>query len=67
MEKLLILTTLIFAASPAYGYIDPGSGSAIFSAVVGALVATGLFFKTYWFKIKGLLTGKKSPADSSED
>ncbi|MCK5665181.1 MAG: hypothetical protein KAI17_16940 [Thiotrichaceae bacterium] len=40
-------------------YIDPGSGSAIMSAVIGIFVAIGLAVKTYWYKIKSFFTGKK--------
>ena len=41
-------------------YIDPGSGSAIISAVIGFFVAAGLAIKTYWYKIKNFFTGNKS-------
>ncbi len=44
---------------PAMAYIDPGSGSAIMSAIIGFFVAAGLAIKTYWYKIKSLFTGKK--------
>lgn len=40
-------------------YIDPGSGSAIMSAVIGFFVAIGLAVKTYWYKIKSVFKGKK--------
>ena len=42
------------------GYIDPGSGSAIMSVIIGFFVAIGLALKTYWYKLKGLFTGEKS-------
>jgi hypothetical protein len=41
---------------PAMAYIDPGSGSAIMSAIVGLFVAVGIALKTYWYKIKSLFT-----------
>ena len=41
-------------------YIDPGSGSAIISALIGFFVATSLAVKTYWYKIKSLFTRKKN-------
>ena len=46
-------------------YIDPGSGSAIMSAIIGALVAIGLTLKTYWYKIKRFF-GLKEKDDSSD-
>lgn len=47
--------TSIFVVLPQYAlaYIDPGSGSAIMSVIVGLLVAIGVFFKTFWYKLSG--------------
>lgn len=45
--------------TPAMAYIDPGSGSAIMSAIIGALVAAGLALKTYWYNVKSLFLGKR--------
>ena len=56
-----------FWVQPALAYIDPGSGSAIMSAVIGFFVASGLVIKTYWYKLKSLFTGKKPEADSETD
>lgn len=62
MEKL-ILGSLVGLLSlwiqPAIAYIDPGSGSAIMSAVIGIFVAIGLAIKTYWYKIKSIFSKKK--------
>lgn len=52
--------------SPAHGYIDPGSGSAIMSAIIGFFVAAGMIIKTYWYKLKSLFSSNKaSEAGSS--
>jgi len=61
---LIILTSLWI--SPAMAYIDPGSGSAIISAIIGLFVATSLAIKTYWYKIKSLLSSKKTTPDEVE-
>lgn len=55
----LVLSTLWI--EPAMAYIDPGSGSAIMSAIIGFFVASGLVIKTYWYKIKSIFTGKRAP------
>jgi len=34
------------------GYIDPGSASAIFAMIIGAIAGVGMTLKLYWFKIK---------------
>jgi hypothetical protein len=55
---LLSIITLAFAA-PALAYIDPGSGSAILSAIAGLLVAVTIAVKSYWYKLKSFFTGSK--------
>jgi hypothetical protein len=47
----LILATF---ASPAWAYLDPGTGSMIISAIVGLFATVGLAVKTYWYKLKAL-------------
>ena len=43
----------------AYAYIDPGTGSIVFQAIIGALVGLGITIKIYWYKIKERLMRKK--------
>ncbi len=42
--------------SDAYGYIDPGTGSIIIQALVGALVGIGITLKIYWQKFKEIFS-----------
>ena len=53
--------TFFFLLLPSYcfAYIDPGSGSAIISAVIGFFVAIGVAVKGYWYKIKSLFKRRK--------
>jgi len=44
----------------AYAYIDPGSGSIIIQAIIGALVGVGITVKIYWYKIKEKFLTTKS-------
>ena len=37
-------------------YLDPGSGSIIIQALIGALVGVGITVKIYWWKIKEKLS-----------
>jgi hypothetical protein len=70
MNKLILSALIIFISlwiEPASAYIDPGSGSAIMSAIIGFFVAIGLAIKTYWYKIKSIFQGnKKDDSDESE-
>ena len=68
MKKIIpsiIIISLSLWIQPTMAYIDPGSGSAIMSAIIGFFVATGLVIKTYWYKIKSIFTRKK--ADQKEE
>lgn len=66
-NRLIALLFLLSIASPAYAYIDPASGSAIMSAVVGFFVAIGLAVKTYWYKIKSVFSKNSAmPADAQD-
>ena len=47
-------------------YIDPSSGSAILSAIIGVFVALSMAVKTYWYKIKSLF-GSGNKADEKTD
>ena len=38
--------------SDAYAYLDPGSGSIIAQAIIGALIGVGIAIKIYWEKLK---------------
>jgi hypothetical protein len=40
------------------GYIDPGSGSLIFQAVIGGLMAAGVGIATFWSRITGFFSRK---------
>lgn len=52
----LSLTTL-----PAFGYLDPGSGSALLQGILAALAAIGLTLKLYWHRLARFLGIKKEP------
>lgn len=62
-----IAVVLTLAAYPAHAYIDPGSGSAIMSAIVGLFVAIGLAVKTYWYKLKAVFTGSNKTQEPPEN
>ncbi len=52
-KKLLyyIIATILFS-SPAYAYLDPGTGSMILNLIVGAAAGAITFASVFWQKIK---------------
>ena len=49
-------------------YLDPGSGSAIVSAIIAAIAAVGVTIKLYWHRLLRLLGLKRKakPAGAPE-
>ena len=63
---MAVLTGLIIA-TPAYAYIDPGTGSFIVQGIIAAVIGAGVVFKLFWHKIKAVLTGKSVATDDDDD
>ena len=54
MNKLIFLTLVIFLSNSnyAFAYLDPGTGSIILQAILGAIAAGLTFFTNFWQKVK---------------
>lgn len=53
---LILLVFIVFFSKTSYAYLDPGTGSAIMSLIIGFFVAIGVLLKTFWYKIKSLFS-----------
>ncbi len=42
-------------------YLDPGSGSLVVQAIIGAIAAAGVAIKVFWHRILRFLGLKKTP------
>ena len=62
----LLFTFHEFFVSNAYAYLDPGTGTVIIQAVIGALVGVGITLKVYWTKIKYKLLERSSKSKNDE-
>jgi hypothetical protein len=47
----IMVIIAVFIATPAYAYLDPGTGSAILQGILGALAAIAVVTKLYWYRI----------------
>ena len=52
-----VLAACLSITSPAYAYLDPGTGSMLLSAVIGVAAALGLAVKMFWYRLVGLFRG----------
>lgn len=68
MPKLLLAAGIALALLPAtaHAYIDPGSGGAIITAVLGFIGAVGYAIRKYYYRIKRLFSRKRKD-DSGAD
>ena len=55
--KVICLGTvsLFITMTNAHAYLDPGTGSIILSAIIGAIAAGVTFLKIYWYKFLKLI------------
>ena len=61
MKPMLTLLTLLFSltVTPAYAYLDPGTGSMVVSTIV-AIIATGIYMgKDFFYSLKNRKKKKK--------
>ena len=60
--KITIIVIAYFITSNhAYAYLDPGTGSAILTAIIAAFAAVSVAIKNYWYAIKQFCM-KKMPS-----
>jgi len=54
MRRLILLIFVFFISSSnnAFAYLDPGTGSIILQAIIGAIAAGLTFFTNFWLKVK---------------
>jgi hypothetical protein len=58
--SVLSLSVMFVVVPAANAYIDPGSGSFIFQAMVGGLLAAALVFKGFWRRIVSFFTKRRT-------
>ena len=63
LRIVLVLVACLSIASPAYAYLDPGTGSMLISAVLGVAAAVALAVKMFWYRLIGFFRGKRPAAD----
>ena len=53
-----IIPAVLFAlalTTPAFAYLDPGTGSMILQAIIGAIAVAGATLSVYWGRIKFII------------
>lgn len=66
MKFTIIFLILTLTTGPAFAYLDPGSGSAIISLIIGFFVSIGVLAKTFWYKIRKIIGLSKQDKKKNE-
>lgn len=70
VARLLVLTPLFaLIVTPAYAYLDPGTGSIIIQSVIGAFAVGAASISLFWQRVKSFLchTGDKQRQKSGRE
>ena len=66
LRFLCLIVGLISYTSPAYAYLDPGTGSMLLTGLIAGLAAIISFLSIYWQKVKSFFI-KKEPGTDIEN
>jgi hypothetical protein len=69
MEKrslFLSLMAVLILTTPAYAYLDPGTGSILLQALIGGIAASVTVVSMYYQRIKAFFAGQSASKESNE-
>ena len=67
MKNLPLLSLILIYSINAHAYIDPGSGSALITAILGFFAAIIYSFKKYFYNLKDKFKSKPKSASESKE
>ena len=62
----LALWAMLGYVPAAHAYLDPGTGSMMLQAIVGAIAGFALVGRLYWSKIKGFFLRREDKLETNE-
>jgi len=66
IKNTLLLCLILIYTTNVYAYIDPGSGSALITAILGFFAAIIYSFKKYFYNLKDKFKSKSKSESESE-
>ena len=64
VKFLCLIIGLISYTSPAYAYLDPGTGSLLFQGLIAGLATIISVLSIYWQKVKSFFVKKELDTDT---
>ena len=65
MPVVIIVIAALFP-TPAYAYLDPGTGSIILQGLIASIAAVSSFFWLYWERLKSFFVKDKNENETSK-
>ena len=63
LKFLCLIVGLISYTSPAYAYLDPGTGNMLLQGLIAGLAAIISFLSIYWQKVKAFFVKQEPDTD----
>ena len=64
MSKLITVTLFVLLlSSPAYAYLDPGTGSILIQGALAALAVASAAVAAFWTRLQQLFSDHRKPAE----
>ena len=67
LKFLFLFFCLIAYTSPAYAYLEPGTGSMLIQGLIGGVAMVMSFLSIYWQKVKAFFSKNESDTDTAEE
>ena len=67
LKFLFLIFCLIAYTSPAYAYLDPGTGSMLVQGLIGGIAVVMSFLSIYWQKVKAFFSKEEADTDMAEE
>ena len=67
LKFLFLIFGLISYTSPAYAYLDPGTGSMLVQGLIGGVAVVMSFLSLYWQKVKAFFVKEEDTDTDTAD
>lgn len=63
---VMIIALIVGVDSPAFAYLDPGTGSIILQLILGGVAGALVILKLYWYRLKSIFSRTEKTEEPGE-
>ena len=67
MKSLIVFASLLLVTTPAFAYIDPGTGSFLLQGLIATFLTASFAVRGYWHRVKNFFFKKPESDDASQE